>query len=421
MQDDENEQTGPQEGDGNGGANGNNGGNGGANGNNGGNGGGPEEADSGYGLIQDLKQAFVSAQLLVRFAAQRGVPDISGATNTILTSIERHQAGIWTVELETDFWTAYRSLVSAVRLATVESISLSARGWRGTGFIRKTVRNYTIATLAVLVFLIATQWGWTKGVGYISRIGELNKTIAKLETSFNKIRIKLEKTELVITRLPTPARSDAAGQKDDPNLEKLELEKIDTKGDLLLVKDRLDQAKARRTIIVQELIAWDRTPGVFDLIASAMAAVGEFFSPQKLEDIPPPTTWTAGVPPGTESGVHAISTFILPAIYGLLGSLAFILRSLVTQIRNVSFTTDSLIRFQLRWPLGLLAGIAIGWFSGPIAGALGESGEPLSQQIATFQPFALAFLAGFSVEVLFTGLDRLVATFTGDDKPRGQN
>jgi hypothetical protein len=92
----------------------------------------------------------------------------------------------------------------------------------------------------------------------------------------------------------------------------------------------------------------------------------------------------------------------------LLGSLAYILRTLSNEIQNVTFTRESEIRYALRWPLGLLGGVTVGLFFDP---------EDLSG-FAAITPLGLAFLAGYGVELLFTGLDRMVSAFTGGDAAR---
>ena len=93
-------------------------------------------------------------------------------------------------------------------------------------------------------------------------------------------------------------------------------------------------------------------------------------------------------------------------MYGLLGAYAYILRSLTKQIQRVTFSADSLVTFRLRWPLGMLAGISVGWFFGP---------DTLPAGLSALQPLAVAFLAGYSVELLFTAMDKLIGAFTASD------
>jgi hypothetical protein len=112
----------------------------------------------------------------------------------------------------------------------------------------------------------------------------------------------------------------------------------------------------------------------------------------------------------SKSTLDILSQYVLPLLYGLLGSLAYILRTLSREIQNVTFTRGSEIRYSLRWPLGMLGGVTVGLFFDP-ADLTG---------FAAITPLGLAFLAGYGVELLFTGLDRMVSAFTGEgaDRPR---
>jgi hypothetical protein len=103
---------------------------------------------------------------------------------------------------------------------------------------------------------------------------------------------------------------------------------------------------------------------------------------------------------------------ILPLLYGLLGSVVFIMRQLFGNGEDLfggvlgGMGDGKLLfgRVILRICLGGVAGLAIGWFWTP------ESAKEFTQP-TTFStaPFAIAFLAGFSIEVLFSILDRVIA------------
>jgi len=108
-----------------------------------------------------------------------------------------------------------------------------------------------------------------------------------------------------------------------------------------------------------------------------------------------------------KSVLAILNQYLLPLLYGLLGSLAYILRTLTREIREVTYTRSSNVGYRLRWPLGMLAGVTIGWFFDP----------DTLQGVASITPLGLAFLAGYSVELLFAGLDRIVGAFT---EPSGQ-
>jgi hypothetical protein len=104
----------------------------------------------------------------------------------------------------------------------------------------------------------------------------------------------------------------------------------------------------------------------------------------------------------------AFQVYILPFLYGLLGTCVFILRGLASDIGTKSFESD--VAYKLRMPLGALAGVAIAWVVTP---------STTPDAIRSLPPAGLAFLAGYSVEVLFSSLDRFVAAFSIVPKPGG--
>ena len=98
-----------------------------------------------------------------------------------------------------------------------------------------------------------------------------------------------------------------------------------------------------------------------------------------------------------------LATYVLPALYGLLGASAFVLRQLSADIGNLRFANDLRVRYTLRLNIGLLAGLAVGWFISP--------GQDASV-VANLSPLALAFVAGYGSDLLFAVLDRIVNAFS---------
>lgn len=108
----------------------------------------------------------------------------------------------------------------------------------------------------------------------------------------------------------------------------------------------------------------------------------------------------------------ALLKYLLPILYGLLGACAYIVRSLTNDIRDSTFSLGSKVRYQLRFYLGAVAGLSIAWFTSDAKPA--ESAGMLQ----SLSPLALAFLAGYSVELLFSFLDRFVTAFSGPEPKR---
>ncbi len=88
--------------------------------------------------------------------------------------------------------------------------------------------------------------------------------------------------------------------------------------------------------------------------------------------------------------------WFLPFLYGLLGSIVFLIRN----IANVRTPAMDWLPALMRIALGGVAGIVVGWFSSTTASSL-QGASSLSI------PFMLAFLTGYGIDILFTMLDRI--------------
>ncbi|WP_047042638.1 hypothetical protein [Vibrio mexicanus] len=96
------------------------------------------------------------------------------------------------------------------------------------------------------------------------------------------------------------------------------------------------------------------------------------------------------------SVLQMLQNYVLPLMYGLLGAFIFVLRSLLYQVRTLTYTASREVGYRLRLTLGCLAGMITGWLMKPDFGEMALS------------PMAIAFLSGYSIEVLFTLLDRMI-------------
>jgi hypothetical protein len=94
--------------------------------------------------------------------------------------------------------------------------------------------------------------------------------------------------------------------------------------------------------------------------------------------------------------------YLLPLLYGWIGAAAYVLRCLAREARERLYRQENDTAYTLRIFLGALAGLAIGWFLKP---------EDVSG-FKSLSPFALAFVAGYSVDLLFTFLDKIVNAFS---------
>ncbi len=94
----------------------------------------------------------------------------------------------------------------------------------------------------------------------------------------------------------------------------------------------------------------------------------------------------------------SLALWTLPALYGALGASVFYMR----RVLDPTLPDPPLWRLIYRIALGGFAGIILGWFWKPQVGLDSSFGN------IGIDVFGWAFLIGFSVEVFFTLLDRLV-------------
>ncbi|UAA37907.1 hypothetical protein KIH87_14565 [Paraneptunicella aestuarii] len=107
--------------------------------------------------------------------------------------------------------------------------------------------------------------------------------------------------------------------------------------------------------------------------------------------------------------LSAFQNYVLPLLYGLLGSLIFVLRELAREIKSLTYGFDSEIRYRLRITLGALGGLVIGWIL--------RVDDELA--LVSMSPMAMAFLMGYNVEVLFSIMDKVIDNIRNSiDKPK---
>ena len=94
---------------------------------------------------------------------------------------------------------------------------------------------------------------------------------------------------------------------------------------------------------------------------------------------------------------------LLPILYGALGATAYLLRKLIPYINDRTFNKKQAESSSVRICLGMLSGIAIQWF---FTG--GQQTQLFERSLSTS---AMAFLAGYSVELLFNMMDRFTQSF----------
>lgn len=122
--------------------------------------------------------------------------------------------------------------------------------------------------------------------------------------------------------------------------------------------------------------------------------------------------------------VAIANTYLLTFAFGLLGACVWVIRASNRRLENFTFAPSWIARYRARILLGMVAGPTIGLFFDQ-SHLLSTATTPtevasLSTQLSAS---AIAFVAGFSIEILFALLDRLIRImreFAGDNSPEYQ-
>lgn len=100
----------------------------------------------------------------------------------------------------------------------------------------------------------------------------------------------------------------------------------------------------------------------------------------------------------------AVTACLLPILYALLGTCAFLLRNVEEELRTLTFVPSS----RTNWARFLIAGIG-----GAVVGLFNFA----MTQGTSISPLAIAFLVGYAVDVFFSFLEGLLQTFTKSKAP----
>jgi hypothetical protein len=98
-----------------------------------------------------------------------------------------------------------------------------------------------------------------------------------------------------------------------------------------------------------------------------------------------------------------LNRIFLPMLLGLLGSHAFVIRKMTSDISPMTFTKACTLRHITRLAFGALADMASGWLLPP---------ETVSTQLKNMPAWVLAFVAGYGIKLVFAFLDKIIGAFT---------
>lgn len=376
-----------------------------------------------------LASSLADAQLLMMTAAERGIEIDGDITRAVLDAEDALQKKRITPEIAADFWQAYESLSHTLSPITIDSVRAThdlrqlrsgiwgyLQGKVYVPFSRKSAFRYKLLSTLTLLSLIALQVFWAIGNTLVIDIKEQSDRIVGLEAQVftstksdgygngsDLSKRQAESPGSAMESSGSGAARDAAGQSETSST-------VDTQE----LNRRIGELISWRNAEVIELKNWNRfwgrliffsqetweKPDYNDLSEEAKTHV-HYVSAQYV--------------------LHAISAYFLPILYGLLGASFYVLRQLPKDIEKLTFSMNSHIDYSLRITQGPLAGIMASFFftetPAQIYSMTAHSSAFATIKLGTsslsnFSPLAVAFLAGYSVELIFYVIDKIISTVT---------
>ena len=358
--------------------------------------------------ISDLQRAIQDAQSLLHFAAKQSIKLRPETTTTIVKAKNYFDTSKWTPELEVEFWNALVDLNSMIYPVTIETYNATLGS--GGKFFNTVVLNsygFGFITVVSLFLIIWMQIHSLNGQSLTSEIDQMIATRSDIEQELRETDARLAISSRILEQ---PSRNFSQEQTTNG----VTAEVSNLKATSVLQSEKLVRVErdlyASFLLLAHWLSRWEWVVGVLPSpmswwerwISSEEEIAAEKIMFENIDEMSDEISLIS-----VKSTLQALNSYFLPALYGLLGACAYILRTLAREVKTFTLSETFGLRSLLRLPLGVLSGIVVGWFLTP---------ETLPSAFSAIQPLALAFLAGYSVELVFAGLDRLISTFTEETR-----
>jgi len=332
------------------------------------------------------------AELMLAFAAESGVELDSKIRTQVLSARVAETNGQWTIAVAEDLLSAITVLAEKLNPVTVESVKLCPNSAQADRMLRFYRRIALILAFVIMPFSFATFVG-----------GELTKTINQDLDSANKLAVTVGSVDEV----DAPPGQNA----------KERTEAIRTLQEFAAnTRSLYAHAKQLDRLLLANTIA----------VPYAREKTDQDYRKDDLE-LPPDLTNLAGVATkriavyqgiryfaqtvqGTVTVIYgAFGTCVLPVLYALLGSAAYLLREFEQQLRTRTLTqTDAHVA---HFVVAGISGAVVGLFSNFSSGSTGGIIPFNFGQSSLASPLATAFLVGYAVDVFFSFLEGVIQSF----------
>jgi hypothetical protein len=341
------------------------------------------------------------AQSLLNYAAANGKKVNDEVRNPLIDVAESVARGTPDINKEQIFFKAYESLTTSMAPVTAETLFASQTvlpDWRKlftkAGFWESckdiTIGRFFDAAVFIVILVvtcIAINYH-SLGSTALERYGDLDRQLNTANTDLGKYQDLVTLRHDALERVPT----------NQPEAAELARKNVlDAQRQVSEEQALIERIRTERDPLADWLGQWSQLPCKFYVTSWALC-------PSIAEPSADKTSARTGKIQAAKTDISRLSEIVLPLLLGWLGAHAFVLRKMASDIIQRSFAKASSIHHIVRISLGALAGVASTWFLTPelVAG----------DQFKHLPPWALAFIAGYGIELVFAFMDRIIAAFT---------
>ena len=294
----------------------------------------------------------------------------------------------WDCEREVLFWQQLHALARTIHPATIETIEVNSdivdpsdpQVAEKRQQKKRVVRHFSWFGLLTILVVLLVQIYWVIGSNVVSRTQDVQAELAKIKNEENALVERITRLE---ERLQRQRRLAAVAENDiDVNLMEAELARL-TGEDRQNLNAQRDSANEKISSLYATM-GWT-TLGLPGLLADPRTKEQVYLEFQKILNA-------------------AAVQYCLPLLLGLLGACVYVLREIFHANLRKTFLPEHAVGHRLRLYLGMIAGLTFAWLFAWVLPRGEEAG------LGAASPLAIAFLVGYSVDILFSALDRAKAS-----------
>jgi hypothetical protein len=353
--------------------------------------GGQAADESVHGRPAYFEDALDDAERLLKYAAEIGV-DVDPETRDHILRARAASGSPWNEEIASNLLTALSKLAASLKPVTAQSLKTCAHD------TAHTVRSYWLVSVCLAAIIVPFSLA-----SFLSTA--ISSAIRTDITTANELAVKL-RAQLgpPAAQAPTEAAAGIPAKTLAPGLNETD---VITELQQYASTIRDIDARARQLNVLVFNAQWDP----FASIRRDYKQIHEKFElPQGLSDFATAADdrtmvyqevryFAQSILDDVSFFYGAMSTCILPVLYALLGTCAYLLRNFEQQMAARAFIPSR--ANSARFLIAAIGGAVVGLFN-----------NFTITQGASIPPLAFAFLVGYAVDVFFSFLEGLLQAFT---------